>query len=148
MFTHAELLEAAETWSHAPVPLRFHDHWHRDFVPAASEQLLHVHRGWRRDFPGPLEFWLASTDRYSLSVDEVLLPDEFARRIEQCLCAPSSAEEYAKLWGSCHGLQRPSGIEGLGDLLRVLKMADDWNDQAYLLETPEEFAAVYWSTSA
>lgn len=148
MFDRDALSEAERGWRHDPRPLRWFDHGQQDFVPAASEQRLHVHRGWRRDFEAPVAFWLASLDRLSRSLDEALLEGEWRRRLEACVCRPSTAEDYARLWGFCHGLQGPSGLEGLGEIARYQRMFDRWDDQAFLVETADEYAAVYWSTSA
>lgn len=148
LFTRAELTAELRRWMAAPAaPVEVAEFGHQSFTSPASEQSVDAFVGAKRDFAGPLHFWVKTLQAQDWAGRE----SAFVPYAESGLCEPLSGAEFARLVAEYVGSlvePLPPFLVDLSGVRSGLRMYADWNDVAAVAESDEAFVAFCWSTTA
>jgi hypothetical protein len=148
VFTRTELMTELPRWLAAPTPpLKAARFGQQSFTPPESEQSVEGFWGAKRDFAGPLHFWLKALQAQDWTGRESV----FVPYAESGLCLPLTGAEFARLVAE-HIIDLleplPPFLTDLSGIRTGLRMSADWNDVAAVAESDDSFIAFFWSTTA
>ena len=116
------------------------------FTSRCSENFINAYRGSKADVPSPAVFWLLT-----LRPSEWTSAKNLARYVESSVCRPISASEYQAVidrYTETLLEDVPEFLQRSGGLLRAQLVRDDWDDQAVIGESADEFVVFHWETTA
>ncbi|SDZ01961.1 hypothetical protein SAMN04487939_11241 [Lysobacter sp. yr284] len=124
-----------------------------DFSQPASGQAIGVVRGERATFAEPLHFWIAAQragERFGARVDGAQAHPGETRYIEAALCQPIDRAVFARIVGEYAAMLRaplPAFVREPEGWRRGLRMYQQFNDVAALVETDRHYFVFAWTLS-